>query len=125
MFSYLYARIKGMKKVYTALLLINFIAFTGFSSDSNYVGYSDGQTKITRFYPNPATFFINFEFQRSLDKGHTLQIYSFIGNKIAEQPVSGSKITLSLEGYFRGIYCFRISDKSGKIIDSGKFQVVK
>ncbi len=114
-----------MKKIYTLLLLIGFIGFAGFSGDAGNVGYADGQTKVTRFYPNPASSFINFEFQRSLDKGHTLQIYSFIGNKIAELPVSGSKITLPLDGYFRGIYCFRLSDKAGKIIDSGKFQVIK
>lgn len=113
-----------MKKIYTLLLLIGFIAFAGFA-DSNNIGYADGQTKITRFYPNPASSFINFEFQRSLEKGHTLQIYSFIGNKIKELPVSGLKTTILLDGYYRGIYCFRLSDKTGKIIDSGKFQVVR
>lgn len=114
-----------MKKIYTLLLLINFVAFTGFSSDVNSVGYTDGKTKITRFYPNPATSFINFEFQTNLEKGHKLQINNFMGSKVIDMPVSGSKITVSLDGYFRGIYCFILSDKSGKIIDSGKFQVVK
>jgi hypothetical protein len=111
-----------MKKIYTLLLLMSFVVGTGFTNDDV---YSDGKTKITRFYPNPATSFINFEFDRILEKGHTLQIYSFIGNKVNEVQVSGMKTTITLDGYFRGIYCFRLIDRTGKIIDSGKFQVVK
>ncbi len=114
-----------MKKLYTLLFVCIIVSLSSFTSDVNTLGYTDGQTKVVRSYPNPATSLINFEFQRSLEKGHTLQIFSFIGNKVAELPASGSKLTLNLDGYFRGIYCFRLIDKSGKVIDSGKFQVVR
>ena len=33
--------------------------------------------------------------------------------------------SLSLNGFYRGVYIFRLSDKNGNVIDSGKFQVVR
>ncbi len=120
-------RNNGMKKIYTLFLLMVMLAATGYANGNNTgVLFSDGQVKITRFYPNPASSFINFEFQKNLEKGYTLQLYSFIGNKVSEIQLNGSnKITIPLDGFFRGIYLFQLRDKSGKMIESGKFQVVK
>lgn len=117
-----------MKKIYTLILLMVLLTVTGYSNGNlpGVVGNSDGQVKITRFYPNPASSFINFEFQKNLDKGYTLQLYSFIGNKVAEVQLNGTnKITIALDGFYRGVYLFQLRDKSGKMIESGKFQVVK
>ncbi|MFL9485376.1 T9SS type A sorting domain-containing protein [Chitinophagaceae bacterium LWZ2-11] len=111
-----------MKKFYFLLLL--FIALNiGWKTD-NY-GYSDDPIKITRFYPNPATSIINFEFQPGMEKGYTLQIYNFMGKKLSEQPVADTKITISLESFYRGLYIFQLRDRTGNIIESGKFQVIK
>ncbi|WP_315820654.1 hypothetical protein [Paraflavitalea speifideaquila] len=41
----------------------------------------DPITKIIRFYPNPATSFITFDFQRGYDKSYTLQIFNLPGKK--------------------------------------------
>ena len=38
---------------------------------------------------------------------------------------AGSPLTnISLANFYRGVYIFRILDKSGIVVDSGKFQVV-
>ncbi len=81
--------------------------------------------KIIRSYPNPATTVVNFEFTQKLDKTYSIQIYSFIGNKVTEVPVSADKISIPLDNFFRGLYLYRLIDKKGKVLDSGKFQVVK
>jgi hypothetical protein len=115
-----------MKKIYSIFLLALLISVSSFVADNScIVDYTDGQTKITNFYPNPATSFINFEFSKQLDKGHTIELYNFIGKKVSEASVTSTKITISLDGFFRGIYIFQLRDKNGKIIESGKFQVIK
>ena len=32
---------------------------------------------------------------------------------------------LSLNGFYRGVYIFRLSDKNGNVVESGKFQIVQ
>lgn len=84
------------------------------------------QVKIVKFYPNPATSLINFEFPNEYNNNYVIQIYSFTGKKMAELPVSASKITVTLTNeYYRGLYIFHLTDKSGKLIEAGKFQVIK
>jgi hypothetical protein len=113
-----------MKKIYTIFLFTLLIGVSSFADTDN-LGIIDGKVKIVNFYPNPASSFINFEFNKPLEKGHTLELYNFIGKKVSDIVINGTKITISLDGYFRGIYIFQIRDKNGKIIESGKFQVVK
>ena len=87
-----------------------------------------GVTKVDviKCYPNPATSVINFEFPKNIDKSYVLQIYSFVGKQMVEVAVSDSKLSLPLNNdFYRGIYIFQLRDKSGKIIESGKFQVVR
>ena len=81
--------------------------------------------EILKFYPNPASAFINFEFQKSYDRSHTLQIYNFMGKKVQELRNSPSRITLRLDEFYRGIYIFQLRDKNGRILESGRFQVIK
>lgn len=84
------------------------------------------QIKIVKCYPNPASSVINFEFQTVADKNSVLQIYSFSGKKMSDVNVTSGKITVNLDNnYYRGIYYFQLRDKNGKIIETGKFQVVK
>lgn len=92
----------------------------------------DNQTPATtkvdviKCYPNPATSVINFEFPKNIDKSYVLQIYSFVGKQMMEVAVSGNKLSLPLNNdFYRGIYIFQLRDKSGKIVESGKFQVVR
>ena len=81
--------------------------------------------EIIKCYPNPATSFVNFEFDKNIDKSYVLQVYSFVGKKMVETPVSNSKITVTLNDFNRGLYVYQLRDKSGQTVMAGKFQVVK
>lgn len=48
-----------------------------------------------------------------------------MGKKVAEFNAAALRINYSLDGLYRGIYIFQLRDKSGKVVDSGKFQVIK
>lgn len=48
-----------------------------------------------------------------------------MGKKIVEYTQMLPRINMSLEDFYRGIYVYQLRDKNGKIIESGKFQVVK
>ncbi len=48
-----------------------------------------------------------------------------MGKEMEELTPSAQVINLSLNNFYRGIYIFQLRDKTGKIIESGRFQVVK
>ena len=81
--------------------------------------------KTVKFYPNPASSFINFEFAENYDDSYTIVIFNFIGKKVVELKPSEEKITLPLTDFYRGVYIFQLRDPKGNIVESGKFQVVK
>ena len=104
-----------------------FIAALHFTSSAQVkpVRPVNDELKTVKFYPNPATTFINFEFEKSNINSNSLLIFNFIGKKVEELKIVDVKMTISLIEYYRGIYIFQIRDKQGNIVDSGKFQVVK
>ncbi len=111
-----------MKKIFYILL------FTGIS----YAGYSQSKptplsdiVRIVKVYPNPATSFINFEFEKNADASHTITIFNFIGKKVEDIKVTDQKLNIPLTDFYRGIYIYQLRDKQGNIVASGKFQVVK
>ena len=81
--------------------------------------------KYIKFYPNPAVSVINFEFEKGFDKSFSFEIYNFIGKKVYDVKTSTSKLNIPLTDFYRGVYIYQLRDKTGKIIDSGKFQVIK
>lgn len=86
------------------------------------------QAKIVKCYPNPAVSFVNFELNNTnnTSKNFTLEIYSFTGKKMYTATISNEKITLTLTNdFYRGIYVYQVRDKSGRILETGKFQVEK
>jgi len=104
------------------------ILFTGFSL----AGYS--QTKpsqvkdiirVIKLYPNPATNYINFEFNKKSDKAYNLVIFSFIGKKVEDIKINEDRVTVPLTEYYRGIYIYQLRDEQGNIVESGKFQVAR
>lgn len=104
------------------LVLVAWFAFAGGFTHNPF----DYQVKLVKCYPNPATSLINFDFSSVTDKNYTLQVYSFTGKKMADESINSAKITITLDNsFYRGIYIYHIKDKAGKIIESGKFQVVK
>lgn len=86
---------------------------------------SEQAAKIVKFYPNPATTSINFELPKGYDKSYSIQIFNFMGKKVAEINATSLRINYVLDGLYRGIYIFQLRDKYGKVVDSGKFQVVR
>jgi hypothetical protein len=99
---------------------------TDYSLVNNSFGSVDSPTKVQKFYPNPATQFIQFEFDKSVDKSYTLEIYNFIGRKMSSSIVTEAKLTVYFnDAYYRGLYIFQLRDRSGRIIESGKFQVIR
>jgi len=83
------------------------------------------EAKIVKFYPNPATSIITFDFQNNSDKTYSFQIYNFLGKKVYESPNITPRTTVNLNDFIRGVYIFQIRDKNGKVVDSGRFQVAK
>jgi hypothetical protein len=83
------------------------------------------EAKVVKFYPNPATSFITFDFQNNYDKNYSFQIYNFLGKKVYELNTVSPKTVVSLNDFYRGVYIFQIRDKNGKIVESGQFQVAK
>ncbi|KYP16228.1 T9SS type A sorting domain-containing protein [Flavihumibacter sp. CACIAM 22H1] len=80
---------------------------------------------VIRFYPNPAVTQITFDFPKLVERTYTFQVYNFLGKKVHEQKDLQPKTTIDLSDYYRGIYIFQLRDKTGKIIETGRFQVAK
>lgn len=81
--------------------------------------------RMIRFYPNPATSFIQFDIPAQVGKESHLQIFNFLGKKVVDLPSSQIKTRVDVTSLTRGIYIFQLKDKSGKIMESGKFQIEK
>ncbi len=112
-----------LKKLYVIFLLV---AGLSFGTDVYAQSVQDnGQQKIMRTYPNPASSNINFDFQRNFKPGYTLAIFNFIGKKVYEVKNVPSRINILLNEFYRGIYVYQLRDQAGAIVESGKFQVVK
>ena len=113
-----------MNKFFYILILLIGINFTSFAQAKN-PAQGESIAKLIKPYPIPATTAINFEFQYGYNKSFSLQIYNFMGKKINEFSKIPPRFTMPLANFYRGIYVYQLRDKDGKIIDSGKFQVVK
>ena len=86
------------------------------------------QTEIKKLalYPNPATSYITFDIQKNYQKGLTIVVFNFLGKKIAEKQSVNEKTLLSLTDFTRGTYIYHLIDQTtGRVIDTGKFQVTK
>jgi len=85
----------------------------------------DKLAKTVKCYPNPAISFVNFEFDKTVEKTAVLQVFNFAGKKMTELTANNNKVTVQIDNFFRGLYVYQLRDKSGRVIESGKFQVVK
>ena len=114
-----------MKKfLYISTLLIG-INFTSFAQNKIATPDAAG-AKLIKFYPNPASAVITFEFNKSSgNASNSLQVYNFMGKKVYDIKNAPSRVSINLEDFYRGIYIFQVRDKNGTISQTGKFQVVK
>ncbi|HVM88601.1 MAG TPA: T9SS type A sorting domain-containing protein [Puia sp.] len=106
------------------ILFITLLTTLQVKSQSSAASSQDPDAKHVKFYPNPATSFITFDFIKETDQGYSFQIYNFLGKKVYEAPAN-SKTIVSLTDFTRGIYIFQVKDPNGKVIETGKFQVSK
>ncbi len=101
---------------------------TGFSFSAGAqtrVAVEATKSASVKFYPNPATSVINFEISKAAEKGFTLQVYHFMGRKMFEQFNMPERLVINLTDYSRGVYIYQLRDRTGRIVESGKFQVSK
>ncbi len=85
----------------------------------------DQDHKVIKFYPNPAVSYITFELAKDANKTFTLQIYSFLGKRVKDIPEVADKTTVQLSDLTRGLYTFQLKDETGRVTDSGIFQINK
>ena len=109
--------------ILVSLLVFTFAAQSQERVSSNLRGA--GPNRIIKFYPNPAVTFIHFEFQQAYSSNLNLQIINFLGKKVLEINNLSSQTTVNLADLYRGVYIFQLRDPSGKMIESGKFQISK
>jgi len=84
----------------------------------------DGKDRIVKLYPNPATSYITFDLQDNYRKGLSIYIYNgLLGKKMYENANVQEKTTVTLNDFNRGLYIYHLIDETGKILESGKFQV--
>ncbi|CAN5630809.1 hypothetical protein BH10BAC3_BH10BAC3_24350 [soil metagenome] len=81
------------------------------------------ETKSIRFFPNPASTTVTFEFNEAIEKGYSLLVYSFLGRKVLTVPVTGSRISINVTDLMRGVYIFQVRNANGRIVATNKFQV--
>lgn len=114
-------------KIFTLTFLLSaLLHFSGFSQEKFPVPVKDvANAKIVKFYPNPATTSITFEFIKGTAKNYNLQIYDFLGKKVLEIKNPSVTNPVNLNDFNRGVYIFQLRDSNGKIVEAGKFQVSK
>lgn len=95
------------------------------AQNRNQVAPDAFEAKVIKFYPNPATSAINFEFQKDVERNYSFQIYNFLGKKVMDIKSLSEKLTLPLTDFYRGVYIYQLRDRNNKIVESGKFQVNK
>ncbi|MES2646620.1 MAG: T9SS type A sorting domain-containing protein [Bacteroidota bacterium] len=81
------------------------------------------QIKSIRFFPNPASTTVTFEFNQAIEKGYSLQVYSFLGRQVLTVPVTGPRISINVSDLMKGVYVFQVRNSSGQIVATNKFQV--
>lgn len=109
------------------LTILSFILLLAVTSSAQGTGdpSNDGNRRIMKIYPNPAVSFIKFDFQKDYERGYTLHVINFIGRQVNEVKNINASTTLDLTTYNRGVYIYQLKDQSGKLIESGKFQVAR
>lgn len=84
----------------------------------------DINDRIVKLYPNPATSYITFDIQSNYKKGLSIYIFNgVLGKRVYETSNVAIKTTVTLNDFSRGMYIYHLIDETGKIIESGKFQV--
>ena len=113
-----------MRRILPILSLILLTAICSQAQPARSNPATEGTERIIKLYPNPATSYITFDLQKASEKGFSIQVYNFLGKKMYENlNVTSEKLNVDLTEFNRGVYIYHLRDLSGKLIESGKFQV--
>lgn len=113
-----------MTRIFTILSIILITALQSIGQ-VNREPVQDPTQRILKVYPNPGVTVTKFEFQKNYDRGYTLQVINFIGKQVFESKNINTSTILNLTAFNRGVYIYQLIDQSGKVVESGKFQVSK
>jgi hypothetical protein len=84
------------------------------------------EARHIKFYPNPAISVINFDLQKAgTNETYSFQVFNFLGKKVYESTNVNAHTSINLTDFARGIYIFQLKDQSGRVIETGRFQVNK
>jgi len=114
-----------LRRILPILSLILLIAIQSQGQIVRSTPASATSDRIIKLYPNPATTYITFDLQKGYEAGLSIQVFSFLGKKMYETQNIPAKVTLNLAEFNRGLYMYHLIDISGKVIETGKFQVTK
>jgi hypothetical protein len=114
-----------LRRILTILSIILLTTIHSQGQSAKNTPATDAADRIIRLYPNPATSYITFDLNKATEKGLSIQVFSFLGKKMYETQNLGDKTTIDLSEFNRGVYIYHLRDVSGRIIESGKFQVSK
>ena len=92
-----------------------------------YYGLPDGVNEISQAhntiaYPNPATSQINFRY--SAQNAQNIFVYDITGRQIGQTEIMNGMATLNTTSLSSGMYFYHVTDKSGNVLDNGKFSVL-
>ncbi len=114
-----------MRRILPILSFILLIATNSQGQSARSTPATIAADRIVKLYPNPATTYITFDLQKGYERGLSIQVYSFLGKKMYESQNIPSKVTVDLSEFNRGLYMYHLIDVTGKVVESGKFQVTK
>jgi hypothetical protein len=105
-----------------SFMLIAVISSNGQSNRS--IANGPGE-RIVKTYPVPAISYITIEPVKATNTNYVLVIYNFLGRKMYEKQNFSQKTTIMLDEFTRGVYIYHLTDLTGRLVESGKFQVSK
>lgn len=113
-----------MKKFVYILIFIIGLNFT-LQAQNKSANSGNGTEKLIKLYPIPASTVINFDFVAGYDKSLSFEVYNFTGKKVYELKNPPQKFILTLTDFSRGFYYYQLRDKTGKLIETVRFLVLK
>ncbi len=86
------------------------------------VGIKNTEVPKNEFYvfPNPANDKLNFNRSQNKEQVHLI-IYGAVGNTILQREINEELNAVSLRDISEGMYFYRLTDRNGNILQSGKF----
>jgi hypothetical protein len=131
-----------------SLVEYNGLLFAGgyiWTYDATYIGieqWGGAPTRINelqannaelKIYPNPSTGVFNFQ-ASAINQQWSIEVYNTLGQKVASSnssqggamnflPSGGSGWAINLSGQPAGVYLYRITDKHGELVQSGKLEI--